>query len=181
MINALVSLAAFAAGWLLYTLVEYAVHRWGGHSAFWTRGHRAHLVHHTNPRYFPGTHQQTAILFFPVGAGAYLLFGGVAAAALVVGGAFGWGLFEYVHRGLHNRQRAPRTAYGRWVCLHHLHHHFCDARTNHGITSPLWDMVFRTYTPVTEVVIRSRNAIIPPWITNEALPPRMRQRFRLEA
>jgi hypothetical protein len=41
--------------------------------------------------------------------------------------------------------RAPKSAYGRWARRHHFSHHFVDARYNHGVTTPIWDMVFGTY------------------------------------
>ena len=28
---------------------------------------------------------------------------------------------------------------------HHFHHHFHNPKRNHGVTSPLWDLLFRTY------------------------------------
>jgi 4-hydroxysphinganine ceramide fatty acyl 2-hydroxylase len=31
------------------------------------------------------------------------------------------------------------------VRRHHFHHHFGHPTANHGVTSPIWDMVFGTY------------------------------------
>jgi len=35
--------------------------------------------------------------------------------------------------------------YGRWARRHHFYHHFHDPKVNHGVTSPIWDIVFGTY------------------------------------
>ena len=47
--------------------------------------------------------------------------------------------------GFEDTLRVTRGAYGRWARRHHLHHHFASPKKNHGVTSPLWDWVFRTY------------------------------------
>ena len=63
-----------------------------------------------------------------------------------VGGRFGGDLQRHLvadHRGVGAHTGVGR--YGRWARRHHFHHHFVDPKTNHGVTTPLWDLVFRTY------------------------------------
>lgn len=59
-----------------------------------------------------------------------------------VGSVTGYLIYEWVHYSAHHRE--PRTALGRRFRAHHLRHHFKDSTTNFGISSPLWDVVFRT-------------------------------------
>jgi len=154
----------FVAGWLLYTFIEYAVHRWGGHSPRWKKGWRDHLDHHANPRRFPGTHIRLGILLVPLSILLFETMTVAAASGFIAGAIFGWALFELTHRTLHGSEKGPRTAYGRWIARNHLHHHFVNARTNHGITSPLWDMLLGTYEPVALLVVRGNARTIPPWL-----------------
>jgi sterol desaturase/sphingolipid hydroxylase (fatty acid hydroxylase superfamily) len=54
-----------------------------------------------------------------------------------------YGVYEWLHRREHTH--AGIGAYGRWARRHHFHHHFVDGRRNHGVTTPIWDLVFGTY------------------------------------
>jgi len=54
--------------------------------------------------------------------------------------------YEVVHRRMHTH--AGIGSYGRWLRRHHFYHHFVNPDMNHGIISPVWDIVFRTYRPV---------------------------------
>jgi|GEM_PF-2761762 len=40
--------------------------------------------------------------------------------------------------------RAPRTPWQQWFWRFHFHHHYGNPRVNFGLTSPLFDHVFRT-------------------------------------
>jgi hypothetical protein len=138
------ALAQFVAGAALWSLAEYALHRCDMHSRA-GRGAtaREHRAHHTTldlPALTPGTW---------VGAG-------LVAGVLAIGGrpwvGAGWMAayvgYELAHRRIHSpgpAHPAPWSRYRRWVGAHHMHHHLVDAHSNYGVTSPLWDVVFRTY------------------------------------
>jgi sterol desaturase/sphingolipid hydroxylase (fatty acid hydroxylase superfamily) len=69
---------------------------------------------------------------------------GTAPGIAYVAGLIGfYGVYEVLHRLEHTS--AGIGPYARWARRHHFHHHFVDARENHGVTSPLWDVVFGTY------------------------------------
>jgi sterol desaturase/sphingolipid hydroxylase (fatty acid hydroxylase superfamily) len=51
--------------------------------------------------------------------------------------------YEVVHRRLHTHRGVG--AVGRYLRRHHFHHHFGNPRLNHGVTSPIWDVVFGTF------------------------------------
>jgi sterol desaturase/sphingolipid hydroxylase (fatty acid hydroxylase superfamily) len=65
-----------------------------------------------------------------------------------------------VHRDLH--VRAPLTAFGRFLRFHHMHHHHTDARTNHGVTSAVWDLVWRTHRTADRIRVPAKKA--PLWM-----------------
>ncbi|MCA9539410.1 MAG: sterol desaturase family protein, partial [Myxococcales bacterium] len=103
-----------------------------------------------------------------------LVVGGLSAAGYALVGlpgvsfAFGFGVvyatYEVIHRRLHTA--APLNAYGRWARRHHFYHHFADARRNHGVTTPLWDHVFRTFSRAETLRVPPRLAM--DWLLDDA-------------
>lgn len=152
---------ACLAGALFWSFAEYALHRWWGHAA---RGRndfsREHLAHHHRADYFTPTSKKVRTAIPPALAVVLL---GVAAAGPSRGAAFAAGFlaayaaYEAAHRGAH--VRAPRGPYGRWLRRHHFYHHFHDARVNHGVTSPVWDLVFGSYVRPPRVRVPERFAM----------------------
>ena len=146
------AIAGWAAlGVLSWTLIEYGLHRFIFHfepdpaselqkEAMWL----IHGIHHDYPwdrdrLVMPPT--VTALL----AAGVWFLFRFLGAAehgwmAGVVGG-YVW--YDLTHYYLHHA--APTTAFGKWLRRYHLVHHFQTPEVRYGITTPLWDHVFRTY------------------------------------
>jgi len=159
---------SFVAGLASWTLVEYAIHFWLGHLP---KGRilisSEHLKHHTDILYFTplplkirGALPVLAVLLLLVGGtcGASAGFGFVAAVAL------GWAAYERLHRSIH--VDGPRSAYSRWAVRHHLSHHFSRPHSNYGVTTPIWDMVFRTHVSVPRLHVPERVRASVPWLTN---------------
>ena len=61
----------------------------------------------------------------------------------------------------------PLVAYGAWARRHHLTHHFAGVNTNHGVTSPLWDLVFGTWVASDVVSVPARHASKLPWLVDD--------------
>lgn len=148
MTSATGALVAAAAGALTWTLLEYLIHRGLGHGRRW-RGNPfgvEHLRHHVEGDYFAPPWKKVV---FAAGVAGVLGALGVALAGWTLGpsyvaGLVGcYGLYELLHRRLHTH--GGIGPYGRWARRHHFFHHLSDARTNFGVTSPLWDVVFGTY------------------------------------
>ena len=139
--------AAALLGALTWSFLEYCIHRWMGHDRRFRRSAfgREHLRHHVEGDYFAPTRTKVivaAVAAAGVGPPAALVAG--AAGLAWVAGLLGfYAVYEVLHRREHTH--AGIGAYGRWARRHHFHHHFVDGRTNHGVTSPLWDLVFGTY------------------------------------
>ena len=144
MINATLALLFGLFAW---SFTEYAMHNWNGHLG---KGRfvfsREHLAHHAK---FDHRSTWAARLHTAIPLLSSVLTLGWLVAGLWLGFVFTAGLslgylgYSWLHHDLH--VSAPKTAYGRWVRRHHFYHHFSDSSANHGVTSPLWDWVFRTY------------------------------------
>jgi sterol desaturase/sphingolipid hydroxylase (fatty acid hydroxylase superfamily) len=61
----------------------------------------------------------------------------------------GYLAYDYIHYYTHHFR--PKRGPGRWLRAYHMLHHFDDRRSRFGVSSPLWDVVFRTYQPVRRV------------------------------
>jgi sterol desaturase/sphingolipid hydroxylase (fatty acid hydroxylase superfamily) len=138
---------AAVAGAFTWTFLEYVIHRWLGHDGRF-RGNPfgvEHVRHHAQGGYFAPNIKKVAaaaVVALALGPPAWLL-GGAVAVAWVAGLVLTFGAYEVFHRREHTHAGWGR--YGRWARAHHFHHHFVDTRVNHGVTSPLWDLVFGTY------------------------------------
>ena len=139
---AFIALIAGAASWWI---LEYLLHRFVGHSknsrAEFAREHRRH---HALGDYFAPTSKKIAYaapVILTVGVALSWLFG-VRGAAFTVGLTGMYAAYETFHRRLHTH--APRGAFGRWARRHHFHHHFMNPASNHGVTTPIFDVVFAT-------------------------------------
>jgi dihydroceramide fatty acyl 2-hydroxylase len=125
-----------AAGALLFTFVEYWVHRTALHGLLF---HGSHERHHTHPAEY---------VVFPIyyTPAIFLAFYLVLPLPVFAGFVAGYCWFLVWHHILHhvdlNSWPRPVRRYAIW----HLAHHHDDA-CNFGITVPLWDWLFGTYRP----------------------------------
>lgn len=159
------SLIVGAFGW---TLVEYLLHRFDGHGM---RGRtpfsREHLRHHADPAWYAPWWKKAlaaVILVVPAAAALGPTVGWATAIPLLTGFVGAWLAYEWLHRRIHTH--APLGAWGRWARRHHLLHHHRSPRSNHGVTSPLWDLVFGTWDRTPVVVLPKRQA--PRWLLDPA-------------
>lgn len=139
---------AVAGGVLTWTLLEYMIHRWMGHDRRFRRTPFGveHIRHHVEGNYFAPTWKKliaAAIIAGVLTPPAIAIAGVANGIGYVAGLITFYGAYELLHRREHTH--AGIGAYGRFVRRHHFHHHFVDGRANHGVTTPLWDLVFGTY------------------------------------
>ncbi len=167
--STILALLLGAVGW---TLAEYCIHRWFGHDKRLFRNPFGveHVMHHSRGNYFSPVWKKlaasvllTGVLWFPVS----WLLGPYLGPIAVVGFAAAYLYYEAVHRLEHVHEGLGR--YGRMMRTHHFYHHFHDPSVNHGVTSPVWDMVFGTF--VKPGVVRVPEKLKMPWLcdpeTNE--------------
>jgi sterol desaturase/sphingolipid hydroxylase (fatty acid hydroxylase superfamily) len=144
------ALALPPAGFLLWTLLEYVLHSEVFHAAirspYLQALQQSHSGHHEAP-HDPGRMVARLSFSLPV---ALLLYGLLALvlwsarlAGLVLAGVIvGYLSYEVIHYQIHLGRRT------RWLIRplvkHHLYHHHKDSSRCYGVTTPLWDWVFRT-------------------------------------
>jgi dihydroceramide fatty acyl 2-hydroxylase len=138
------------AGLGIWTLTEYWLHRLLFHwQPDFRGGDRLHFVihgvHHDHPNDAMRLVMPPAVSI-PLSAlflGAYvLIFGTPWAFPIFSGFIAGYLFYDYTHYHLHHH--TPRTAFGKRLREHHMRHHFQDHRYGFGVSSPLWDAIFRT-------------------------------------
>lgn len=143
-------LALLGAGWLVWTLVEYWLHRGLFHLRPATPARRVtsfivHRHHHLAPgdrTRLVATPAQSGLLALLL-LGLYTLLAGPDARwALLAGSLLGYLAYEFAHYSAHHRR--PRTRLGRALRRRHLRHHFKHPEAGFGISTPLWDALFRT-------------------------------------
>jgi sterol desaturase/sphingolipid hydroxylase (fatty acid hydroxylase superfamily) len=153
--DVLLAATALVAGILTWTLLEYLIHRWMGHDRRFRKTPFGveHVRHHIEGNYFAPTWKKLliAITVAAVASVPAVALAGPLGAIYVAGLIGFYGVYEVLHRREHTH--AGIGPYGRWARRHHFHHHFVDGRTNHGVTSPLWDLVFGTYRKPTQIKV----------------------------
>jgi sterol desaturase/sphingolipid hydroxylase (fatty acid hydroxylase superfamily) len=137
------------AGIGIWTLTEYWLHRlifhWEPDNAFGRRMHFIiHGIHHDHPNdkmrlvMPPSVSIPLAALFF----GAFSLIFGEATFPIFGGFILGYLAYDYTHYYVHHF--VPKSNLGKKLREQHMRHHFQDHRFGYGVSSPLWDVVFRT-------------------------------------
>ncbi|HJT81964.1 MAG TPA: sterol desaturase family protein [Chthoniobacterales bacterium] len=148
-LSVLAVLAFFVLGVLSWTLLEYIIHRYVFHYQPKTRWGKMlhfimHGVHHDYPNDAtrlvmpPVISIPLAVLFYAV---FWLTLGRFAPAALA-GFGFGYVCYDTIHYATHHFQM--KRGIWRWLKQYHLRHHYQDDHAGYGVSSPLWDYVFRT-------------------------------------
>jgi sterol desaturase/sphingolipid hydroxylase (fatty acid hydroxylase superfamily) len=160
------SLLAVGLGAVGWTLIEYVLHRFVFHGASATRlGAKEHRKHHAQVDYFAPWWQKALAA---LAATAVVLPLAIVARGATIGLVFTAGfigmylLYEILHRRAHTHP--PTGPYGRWLRRNHFAHHFVDPRRGQGVTTPVWDRVFRTRLPVERVPVPRRLAM--PWLVD---------------
>ncbi len=143
-----VTVVAFLAGVVIWTLLEYLKHRFCDHRD------AGHLEHHRAPlediRIKRGGRQAFAIvrnmllLAGPAAVGAWFVDAAAVSAVLGAGAGLlaGYVAYRIVHVACH--ELPMRHPWAAGLKRHHAIHHFRDETANFGITPTLWDHVFGT-------------------------------------
>jgi sterol desaturase/sphingolipid hydroxylase (fatty acid hydroxylase superfamily) len=148
-------LAAFFIGLFLWTLGEYTLHRFLFHyNAKSEKAKRIfflfHGVHHAQPQ-----DKTRLVMPFPVSIplalvfyGLFYLILGVLLKApqwvnpLTAGFMVGYLVYDLTHYATHHFPM--RSGYAKYIKRYHMAHHYKDPNTRYGVSSPIWDWVFRT-------------------------------------
>lgn len=143
------TIGVFLLGVLLWTAVEYIIHRFAFHIEPKTvTGKRLHFlvhgVHHDYPR--DSTRLVMPLLVsIPLATAFYFLFELIVAPqhwALFGGFVAGYVAYDSIHYATHHWPMTNRV--GRFLKEYHMKHHYVESETAYGVSNPLWDYVFNT-------------------------------------
>lgn len=144
-----------AAGLFLWTFVEYTLHRflfhfhpkssWGKQIIFLFHG-----IHHYQPQCKtrlvmpPPVSIPLGLVVYGV---LYALFGLLLGLPqwvqpMMIGMLVGYLIYDLTHYATHHF--AMRSGVLRFLKRYHMKHHFKTPDMRYGVSSPLWDVVFRT-------------------------------------
>ncbi|MEO9485211.1 MAG: sterol desaturase family protein [Ekhidna sp.] len=139
----------FPLGFLLFTLVEYLMHRFLFHLPIETEGakkftYTIHGVHHDYPK-------DKDRLAMPIPLSALLsvgffflfeLFLGNLVFAFLPGFLIGYATYLWIHYMVHAFN--PPKNFWKTLWVNHAIHHYKNPEKAFGVSSPLWDVIFRT-------------------------------------
>ncbi|KAF7972148.1 hypothetical protein HWV62_11125 [Athelia sp. TMB] len=142
----------FATGNLIWTILEYTLHRFLFHideylpdnSACMTLHFLLHGIHHYMPMdklrlVMPPT--LFAVLQAPFTKLAHTIFPTAVANGIISGAFAFYILYDCMHYALHHTKL---PAYMREMKKYHLAHHYKNFELGFGVTSKIWDVVFGT-------------------------------------
>ena len=143
------AIGLFFAGWLLFSLIEYAAHRFIFHMETDTPTKaRLQYTFHGNHHEYPKDTERLAmppivsvfissLLFF-----VFKLVFGQFVFGILAGLLFGYAMYLFVHYAVH--AYAPPKNFLKTLWVHHSIHHYKDPTVAYGVSSPLWDYVLGT-------------------------------------
>jgi dihydroceramide fatty acyl 2-hydroxylase len=139
----------YIGGLLIWSLLEYGAHRGAFHHEPHTPSQLAyaylvHGVHHAYPE-DSRRWMMPVVVTLPVAAVVFVIFKiilGMFAVPAFGGLVHGYLTYDLIHYFVH-RGRVP-TRFGRFLRRYHLAHHFSTPDRKFGVSSPIWDAVFRT-------------------------------------
>jgi len=144
------AVAAVAGGILAFTFVEYAMHRWYFHgpTEFADGLHRGHHRHPKSPTAIPCLSSAAAPVLFwwPLSR----LLGDTQAwffLSGLLGGYFYYSLLHHLQHRIRTHALPLRILRRMWAA-HGIHH--ARGNVNYGVTTALWDRIFRTHQPSRE-------------------------------
>lgn len=149
-LGALGIVGMFFAGLFAWTFSEYVLHRWIFHwvnDTAW--GRRIHFLLHGVHHDFPNdrdrlvmplpTSVPLAVIFYTL---FFVLLGKALCEPFFAGFTIGYLFYDGTHYFVHHF--TPKSRWGKLLRKHHLTHHHADHDGGFGVSSPLWDHVFRT-------------------------------------
>lgn len=145
--NLAAAIALVLGGLLIWSLFEYAMHRFIFHPKVRTGWVQAvvfvlHGNHHVHPNDHDRNMMPPIISMWIAGAiwGLFLLAAGPRGSLLFLGFISGYVIYDSFHYACHQfPMRAPVL---RQMKRHHMRHHFAKTEGNYAITAIFWDRVF---------------------------------------
>ncbi|KAI7902012.1 uncharacterized protein BX663DRAFT_474668 [Cokeromyces recurvatus] len=151
--NALATISFFIFGIFIWTFLEYGLHRFLFHYDDRMPENQymflLHFVLHGFHHYLPMDRLRLVVppalfvfLAYPWITAAHMLFPKMMAYGVVAGGMFGYVCYDMTHYYVHHA-KVIKFHFAE-MKKYHLAHHYKDFEAGYGITSKLWDYVFKT-------------------------------------
>ncbi|KAI8099484.1 uncharacterized protein BX664DRAFT_321352 [Halteromyces radiatus] len=152
---------SFVLGILIWTLLEYLLHRFLFHVDDYLPDHQiAFLLHftlHGFHHYLPMDRLRLVmpptlgiVIAYPLINLGHFLFPPIMAYAVISGGVLGYVMYDCIHYYLHHAK--VFEFHFKEMKKYHMAHHYKNYEDGYGITSKLWDVIFGTvlkYGPMT--------------------------------
>ncbi len=137
-------------GLFVWTLTEYFLHRFIFHfypSSDW--GKRIHFIFHGVHHDYPNDAQRLVMppsASIPLALAFFFLFQWIMSPLMLdgffAGFILGYLCYDMTHYMLHHAQF--KNPFWKKLKQQHMLHHYNDSTTKYGVTSDIWDKVFRT-------------------------------------
>lgn len=138
------SLQCLLVGMVIWSLAEYIIHRYIFHDIPVFRP--MHDIHHNLPKSYVGVASWGTFTGFGIfWSLIFTVSQSIAVASAVVAGIFlGYMFYITIHDRMHHGNRKNFGKYMSFMYKHHASHHR-GGEANFGVTSPIWDYIFRTF------------------------------------
>jgi sterol desaturase/sphingolipid hydroxylase (fatty acid hydroxylase superfamily) len=148
--NILTFIASFAGGLFIWTLTEYVLHRFIFHfvpKSPW--GLRLHFIFHGVHHDYPNDRLRLVMppsVSIPLATAFYFLFQWLLPFEYLNGffAAFilGYLVYDISHYAMHHLNF--KNPIMKKIKQHHMQHHYSDPDRGYGVSSALWDKIFRS-------------------------------------
>lgn len=143
-------IACAGAALFTWSFFEYLVHRFLLHPPVQMRrmdrfAYFAHGKHHDepdHPAYALVPPLNATLILLPLLGVFYFVLPGLWLEIFTGFFLLGYLSYEYIHFAIHQSQ--PTNRLTQYLRRHHLTHHAHGSAGNFGVSTPLWDFVFRT-------------------------------------
>jgi sterol desaturase/sphingolipid hydroxylase (fatty acid hydroxylase superfamily) len=143
--------AMFTGGLFFWTFFEYIMHRGVFHFTpknGWqiVLGYFTHGIHHAYPdddRRLVMPPILSLTFSIPVVAMFVAAMGWKASLPTMSGFYIGYLCYDMTHYAVH--AMTMRSRFGNYLRKHHMLHHYATPDRRYGVSTPLWDVVFGTY------------------------------------
>ncbi len=137
-------------GAFVWSLIEYLLHRFlfhfqPTHKSFKRFFYIIHQIHHDYPNDSTRLVMPPA-MSIPLAFGFYFLFSWLLPPGIfepfLIGFGLGYLTYDMTHYAVHHV--TFKNSWGRYLKKYHLQHHFQEEEKGFGVSSPFWDVIFKT-------------------------------------
>lgn len=150
-LSALSILGLMVFGVFIWTITEYLLHRFIFHWELKSKlGARIHFIFHGVHHDYPSDSRRLVMppsVSIPLATTFFFLFtfliGDISVMPFFAGFLIGYLFYDISHYAVHHFNMHSKF----WLAIknHHIKHHYQAPDKGYGVSSPLWDYVFRTH------------------------------------